>query len=151
MPKVNFDKLVARLVALGVPGLVLVVATTGLAGGAAIVAALATLGGPFGMWGGVAVLLLLVLISYALAEYGFEMVFVAVLKGLRQKGLTKQQILNTIDSYPISIALKLKLRMYVEQFWDDEGPSAAGAAARTRTPAPQGGLSEAKDFPPERK
>jgi hypothetical protein len=129
MPKIDFDKLVTRLVALGVPSLVLivVVATTGLAGGAAIVAALATLGGPFGMWGGVAVLLLLVLISYALAEYGFEMLFVAVLKGLRQKGLTKQQILKTIDSYPISIGLKLKLRMYVEKFWDDEGPAAASS------------------------
>src|SRR5436853_349746 len=127
-PKVNFDKLAERLVALGVPGLVLVVAvaTTGLTGGAAIVAALAVLGGPFGMWGGVALLLLLVLISYALAEYGFERLFVAVLKGLRQKGLTKQQILNKIDSYPISIALKLKLRMYVEQFWrDGEGPAPA--------------------------
>src|SRR5262249_54186951 len=104
LPKVDFDKLVARLVALGVPSLVLivVVATTGLAGGAAIVAALAMLGGPFGMWGGVAVLLLLVLISYALADYGFERLFVAVLNGLRKKGLTKQQILNRIDSYPIS-------------------------------------------------
>ena len=41
-----FDKLIARLVALGVPGLVLVVAIafTGLFGGAAIVAALAMLG-----------------------------------------------------------------------------------------------------------
>ena len=131
MPKVDFDKLVARLVALGVPGLVLVVAvaTTGLAGGAAIVAALAVLGGPFGMWGGVALLLLLVLISYALAEYGLETLFVAVLKGLRQKGWTKQQILKKIDSYPISIGLKLKLRMYVDQFWDDDGPAAAPSAS----------------------
>jgi hypothetical protein len=41
-----FDKLIARLVALGIPGLVLVVAIafTGLSGGAAIVAALAMLG-----------------------------------------------------------------------------------------------------------
>jgi hypothetical protein len=55
-PTLDFDKLVARLVALGVPGFVLivVVATSGLAGGAAIVAALATLGSSFGMWGGVA-------------------------------------------------------------------------------------------------
>ena len=129
--KLNFDKLVERLVSLGVPGLVLIVAvaTTGLTGGAAIVAALALLGGPFGMWGGVAVLLLLVLISQALAEYGFEMLFVAVLKGLKRKGFTKEQILKAIDSYPISIGLKLKLRMYVEKFWDDEGPAAAAAGA----------------------
>jgi hypothetical protein len=150
-PRINFDKLVARLVSLGVPGLVLVVvaASTGLTGGAAIVAALAALGGPAGMWGGVAVLLLLVLITYALAEYGFETLFVAVLRGLKRKGLTKEQILKSIDSYPISIGLKLKLRMYVEQFWNGEGPAATGAVARTRPPAPQGGISEAKSFPPE--
>jgi uncharacterized membrane protein len=145
----NFDKLIARLVALGIPALVLilVVATTGLAGGAAIVAALAILGGPFGMWGGIALLGLLVLISQALAEYGFERVFVAVLKGLRQKGHTKKQILQAIDSYPISIALKLKLRAYVEQFWSDDGPDADGSAAHTRPPAPEGGAAGAKDIP----
>jgi hypothetical protein len=120
--KIPFDKIIARLVALGVPALVLIVviAFTGLAGGAAIVAALAMLGGPLGMLGGVLVLGLLVLISHAVAEYGFETVFVRVLRGLKAKGDTKAQILKTIDSYPISLELKLKLRAYIEQFWDDK-------------------------------
>ena len=56
--KLPFDKLVSFLVGLGVPGLVLVVAVyvAGVAGGAAIVVALATLGGPLGMLGGIALL-----------------------------------------------------------------------------------------------
>ena len=62
--KFPFDKLIARLVALGIPALVLIaaIASTGLAGGAAIVAALAMLGGPFGMMGGVLVLISAVLL-----------------------------------------------------------------------------------------
>lgn len=147
----DFDKLIAKLVALGIPALVLliVIATTGLAGGAAIVAALAILGGPLGMLGGIAVLGLLVLVCNGLAEYGFEAIFVAVLKGLKEKGHTKAAILKAIDSYPISIGLKLKLKMYVEQFWGDDDFPLAGSTAETKPPAPKGGDSEAKDFPTE--
>ncbi|MFM6039787.1 MAG: hypothetical protein ACKPBB_18935 [Sphaerospermopsis kisseleviana] len=48
------DKIVDKIAALGVPGLVLVVAMafTGWAGAAAITTGLAVLGGPFGMLGG---------------------------------------------------------------------------------------------------
>ena len=118
--KIAFDKIISRIVALGVPGLVLVVAmaSTGLAGGAAIVAALAVLGGPLGLLGGVLALGILVLISQALAERGFQMVFTRVLAGLRAKGHTQVEILAAIDSYPVSAGLKLKLRAAVEQFWD---------------------------------
>ncbi|MFC1604405.1 hypothetical protein ACFL5F_05185 [Planctomycetota bacterium] len=68
------DKVVTKIVALGVPGLVLLVAmaASGWAGGAAIVTALAILGGPLGMLGGIFVLGVLVLISNALAKYGFR-------------------------------------------------------------------------------
>src|SRR5690242_20926998 len=53
-----FQKTVSNLVGLGIPGLILlaVIATTGYAGAAAITTALATLGGPFGMLGGIAAL-----------------------------------------------------------------------------------------------
>jgi len=120
--KIPLDKVISRVVALGVPGLVLVVAVayTGLAGGAAIVAALALLGGPLGMIGGMVILGLLVLISEALAEYGFKAVFNRTLRGLRQNGYTKAQIIEAIGSYPISSGLKLKLRASVEQFWDGD-------------------------------
>ena len=118
--KIPLDKLIERIVALGVPGLVLVAAVifSGLAGGAAIVAALATLGGPLGMIGGILALGLLLLISQSVAEYGSEVVFCRVLKGLKNKGLSKAEIFQKVDSYPISLTLKLKLRDYVEKFWD---------------------------------
>lgn len=56
------DRLVSKIAALGVPGLVLLVAmsATGYAGAAALTTALAALGGPLGMLGGIAVLGLLV-------------------------------------------------------------------------------------------
>ena len=118
--KIPFDKLIEKLVALGVPGLVLLlaVATTGLAGGAAIVTALAVLGGPLGMWGGIALLGLLVLISQALSQYGIDVIFQRVLRGLKAKGMTKEDILKKIDSYPISMGLKLKLRELVNRFYE---------------------------------
>ncbi|HLA81187.1 MAG TPA: hypothetical protein VJP78_06185 [Thermoleophilia bacterium] len=121
MKKPPLDKLVSILVALGVPGLVLLVAVAaaGVTGGAAIVVALATLGGPLGMLGGIALLALLVLISKALAEYGLEALFRRVLKGLKHKGMSKVEILGAIAAYPISRELKGKLRDSVERFFDE--------------------------------
>jgi hypothetical protein len=105
------DKVVQKLVALGIPGLVLlvVVATSGLVGGAALVAALAALGGPFGMLGGIAVLGILALVSDAVAEYGMPKIFMAVVKGLLEKGYTKEEIREKISGYPITDALKRKI------------------------------------------
>ena len=120
--KLPFDKLVSFLVGLGIPALVLIAAVSaaGAAGGAAIVVALAALGGPLGMLGGIALLGVMVLISKALTEYGFEALFRAVLRGLRDKGATKEEILTKLDTYKISSELKAKLREYVNKLWDDE-------------------------------
>ena len=114
------DKLIAKIVALGVPGLILliVISTSGLAGGAAIVAALATLGGPLGMIGGIGLLGLLVLISNGISEYGFEAIFKGVIKGMKEKGMTKEEVIAKVKSYPISKKLKLTLIDYIEQYWD---------------------------------
>ena len=111
-----FDKLVSKLVALGIPGLVLLVAvaTTGFAGGAAIVAALALLGGPLGMYGGIALLCILVLISNGIAKYGFSKIYEAVINGLIKKGYTKGEIIAKIKKYPISKSLKLRLKELLE-------------------------------------
>lgn len=105
------DKVVQKLVALGVPGLVLVIviATSGVAGGAAIVTALAVLGGPLGMLGGIAALGILALVADAIAEYGLEKIFGAVVIGLIAKGHSRQQIRQKIESYPITSGLKKKI------------------------------------------
>ena len=81
------DKIVSKIAALGVPGLVLTVAigATGLAGGAAITTALAAIG-PGGM-----------------------------IKELYRRGETKEQLKQKIKRYPISKDLKRKLNEYIER------------------------------------
>jgi hypothetical protein len=114
------DKIISKIVGLGVPGLILlvVISTSGLAGGAAIVAALAFLGGPLGMLGGIGLLGLLVLISKGLSEYGFEAIFKGVIMKMKEEGKTKEDIISKIRSYPISKQLKLSLLDYINQYWD---------------------------------
>jgi hypothetical protein len=113
------DKIVAKLVALGIPGLVLLIAVSisGYAGAAAITTALSAFGGPFGMLGGIGVFGLAALILNAISEYGFEKIFTNVLLELRNKGYTKKQILNKIDKYPISHSLKLKLKDKFDKYY----------------------------------
>ena len=106
------DRIADKVAALGVPGLVLVavIAFTGVTGGAAIVVALATLGGPLGMMGGIGVLLLLGLISKALTEYGFEAFMNAVVGKLKEQGKSDEAIIAEIRSYWF-ISDKLKQRI----------------------------------------
>ena len=70
------DKIVSKIAALGVPGLVLTVAigATGLAGGAAITTALAAIG-PGGMIGGLVTLGVIGLISEGISKYGVDAIF----------------------------------------------------------------------------
>ena len=105
------DKIVGKVAALGVPGLILVAAigATGLAGGAAITAALAALG-PGGMIGGIVTLGVIGLLSEGIAEFGFDAIFDAVVKELYKRGETKDIILKKIGKYPLSKGLKRKLR-----------------------------------------
>lgn len=111
------EKVVAKVAALGVPGLVLVVAmgATGYVGAVAVTTALAALGGPLGMLGGIAVLGVLALLSEGIAKYGVEAIFTAVVKELYRKGETKNSIIEKVSKYPISKDLKLKLRVMIEK------------------------------------
>lgn len=115
------DKIVSKIVALGVPGLVLLLAVsaTGYAGGAALTAGLAAIG-PFGIIGGVATLGIILLISQAITEFGFEAIFVQVVKELIRRGETKESILSKINSYKISNSLKRKLKEVLEDNWTEE-------------------------------
>ena len=110
------DKIVGKVAALGVPGLILVTAigATGLAGGAALTTALAALG-PGGMIGGIITLGVIGLVSEGIAEFGFDAVFNAVVKELYKRGATKESILNKIEKYPVSKGLKRKLRESLEK------------------------------------
>jgi hypothetical protein len=116
--KVGKD-IISSLIALGVPGIVLIVAvqTAGVAGGAAIVTGLAAIGGPLGLMGGIAVLGILVLISKKATEVGYDEIIKQVLKGLKRSGKSKRQIFNEVDSYPIPENLKRSIRGWVEKLW----------------------------------
>ena len=113
------DKVIETIAALGVPGLVLVVAmsATGFAGAAAITTALAALG-PGGILGGIVLLGAIGLVSTAIAKYGSQAIFEGVLKKLMEDGMSKADIIETIDSYPISKELKLKLKEYMSSEGD---------------------------------
>lgn len=110
------DKVVSKIAALGVPGLVLTVAigATGLAGGAAITTALAAVG-PGGMIGGLVTLGVIGLISEGISKYGVDAIFSAVVKELYRRGETKEQLKQKIKRYPISKDLKRKLNEYIEK------------------------------------
>ncbi len=105
------DKIVEKVLALGVPGLILLVAmnATGFVGAAALTAALAAIG-PGGMIGGIITLGVLGLISEGITKFGFDAVFKGVVKELYKQGETKESIIQKIDKYPVSKGLKRKLK-----------------------------------------
>lgn len=103
------DKIVDKIVGIGVPGIMLMVAIsmTGLTGAAAITTALALLG-PGGMVGGVITLLVAGSVASAIAEYGFDAIFRSVIKKLYKKGETKSSLKAKIENGPWSQKLKAK-------------------------------------------
>ena len=111
------DKIIDKIVGLGVAGLVLTIAmaTTGAAGFAAVTAALAIIGGPFGgMIAGITVLGLISAISTIIAEYGIDKVVTEIVKGLIKKGKTKEEICNELDKNPWNLALSKDLKLKVK-------------------------------------
>ena len=99
-----------------VPGLVLLVAisATGLWGGASILVALVSLG-PGGVLGGIATLGVIGYISKGISDYGFEEIFIRVVRELKRSGETHSTILGKIEDYPISSSLKLTLKGYLSE------------------------------------
>ena len=110
------EKVIDKVAALGVPGLVLVIviSTSGLAGAAAIAAALAALGGPFGMLGGIAALGVIGLISQAITRYGVEAVAFGSVRRMVLTGKSKSQIKKEIDALPSIVLSKELKRQLIE-------------------------------------
>lgn len=110
------EKIISKVAALGVPGLILVVAmaATGLSGAAALTAALASLG-PGGMIGGIVLLGVAGLVAQGLTEFGFDAIFTGVVKELYKRGETKETIISKIEDYPVSKSLKRKLKEELEK------------------------------------
>lgn len=90
--------------------LVIVMATTGLAGAAAITAALAALGAPAGMLGGIALLGIIGLATETLSKYGLEAVLIEIYRQRLQNGNSKSSLCGEIRNLPISTELKRTLK-----------------------------------------
>ena len=106
------DEVVKKIAALGLPGVILVMtmAATGFTGAAAITTALAFLGGPAGMLGGIAVLGLTGLIADALTKVGVEDFLTAVYCQRRQSephGLLLSEI-NSLSLFDGDIRDRLR-------------------------------------------
>jgi hypothetical protein len=113
------EKVVGKIVGLGVPGLILLVAinATGLAGAAAITTGLAALG-PGGMIGGIVTLGITGFIADSIAEYGYEKIFHRVVQELYKRGETLPEIERKINKYPVSAKIKAKLKEELRTYWE---------------------------------
>lgn len=111
------DEIVSKIVALGVPGLILffVMASTGFAGAAALTAALAAIG-PGGMVAGIITLGLIGVISGGITKYGTEALAKGVIKGLLDKGESKESIIEGLKKYPLSKGLKRLITEQVQNY-----------------------------------
>ena len=105
------DEVVRKVAALGLPGVILLIAmaTTGFTGAAAITAALAMLG-PFGMIGGIAFLGVVGIAADGLSKFGLEALLVGIYKERQQEGESKASLCKEIERLMVSRDLKRKLK-----------------------------------------
>ena len=105
------DEFVCKAAGIGLPAIVLLImmATTGLAGAAAITAALAMLG-PGGMIGGLVLLGIIGLASEMLTKYGLDALLSAIYKERINRGEQRKSLYKEISNLPITGDLKRKLK-----------------------------------------
>lgn len=111
------DEFVERLAGIGIPAIVflIVMSTTGLAGAAAITATLALLG-PGGMIGGIILLIVISAGSSIIAKYGYSAIITATCKKIMEKeNISEEEMNKKIDKYPISKALKEKIKSKIKE------------------------------------
>jgi hypothetical protein len=108
------DEIVKKLAGLGLPGIILVVLAVSSAGSnAAIVATLTSVGGPFGILGGIGLLGLTTVVGDTVAGYGIEAILKAVYSE-RSKYETLRSLLYEIQDLPICEELKMKLQNHLK-------------------------------------
>jgi len=117
---VSLDDIGRKMASLGIPAITFAVAASvaggmGLAGGAVITTALAMLGGPLGMVGGLLSLGILTIIADAVSKYGIEAVLGATFQARIEQGITAEQINAEIDKLWLSDELKFKIKSRFKQ------------------------------------
>ena len=111
--RISINRVVARIVELGTPSLVLIVAMGRI--GPLFQSRLLNKFGPLGTFAGFVV--------SAIHKFGSEALFNTVLEQLKKRGKTEAQILAEIESYPIPEWLKLAVRSYIENVDFETGAS----------------------------
>ncbi|MCG6135468.1 MAG: hypothetical protein MET45_12520 [Nostoc sp. LLA-1] len=107
------DELVKKIGALGLPGILFVVATAASGGSvAAVVTLLSSLGGPLGLLGGLGLLGLVGILGEYIAEFGVENVLKLIYQE-RSKTESVRFLLKEIKELPITDELKLKLENHI--------------------------------------
>lgn len=111
---VPLDEVTQKVASLGLPGVILVI-TVALSQATSypIAVALAILGGPLGILGGLGVLGLASVLGDVLTGYGFDAVLIAVYKERRKKE-SQESLLKEVEGLPITEDLKLKLKHQIE-------------------------------------
>ncbi len=106
------DEFVRKAAAMGLPAVMLLVimGTTGLVGAAAITTALAALGGPAGMLGGIALLGIIGIAADMLAKHGLEALLVAIYRQRLSNGESRSKLCQEIQKLLIFDDLKRVLR-----------------------------------------
>jgi hypothetical protein len=108
------DEIVRKFAGIGLPVVVLLIAmaSTGLAGAAAITAALAMLG-PGGMVGGIVLLGVIGLASDALSKYGLTELLNGIYEERKSRGESLSNLGREIDGLPITKELKLIIKEHM--------------------------------------
>jgi hypothetical protein len=109
------DEIVKKIAGLGLPGVLVVIATAASAGSnAAVVAIITSLGQPFGLLGGLGLLGLLSVVGDAIAGYGIENLL-KVIYTERRKTESVRFLLQEIKNLPITDELKIRLTNHLSR------------------------------------
>lgn len=117
----SLDTVLSLLASIGGAGAVIIIvaATTGYAGCVALVAALALLGGPFGILGGVFATAGISVLIYAIGQYGVDYVMERLVLRWKEQGKSVSEIedeINNMSSVLVSYDTKAKAIAYVRRY-----------------------------------
>lgn len=112
------EKIFSKAAAIAIPYSILGIAckASGHNGGAALTSGFRSLGGTFGMKGGLVTLGTIGLAAEFVTEKTIGIVLNNAVKNLCFEGESQETIFSKIDKYPISKELKLKLKETVRQY-----------------------------------
>lgn len=116
----SLDRVAEILASLGVPGLIfaIIAGTSGLSGAAAVTFTLSAFG-PGGMIGGLLSFGFIGLVSFYASKYGAQALIKAVVERLRGNGLSRDEIWQQVQAYPVSNDIKNQV---YRQLFDEGAP-----------------------------